>query len=71
MIYIIIILFYLFGELFMFLKVMEDLKEEKNMPEFFIYGAAFNVIVYPITYPVVKLVDILESGREKKRRKSL
>lgn len=55
----------------MFLKVMEDLKEEKNMPEFFIYGAAFNVIVYPITYPVVKLVDILESGREKKRRKSL
>ena len=68
MIYIIIILFYLFGELFMFLKVMEDLKEEKNMPEFFIYGAAFNVIVYPITYPVVKLV---ESGREKKRRKSL
>jgi len=67
--YITIVLFYLFGGFFMFLKIMVDLDDIKEMPEFFVYGAAFTVALYPITYPIIKFIDILEGRKEKKRRK--
>jgi len=63
MIYTIIVLFYLFGGVFMFLKVMKDLEDEKHMPEFFVCGAAFSITLYPVTYPIFK---ILESRRKEK-----
>jgi len=65
--YIIMALFYLFGGVFMFLKVMKDLEDEKNMPEFFVYGAAFAVTLYPVTYPIFKFIDVLESRKHHKK----
>lgn len=66
MIFIVIALFYLFGGVFMLLKVMKDLKNEENMPEFLIFGAAFAVFLYPLTYPILKLMDVLESRKHYK-----
>jgi len=66
MVFIVIALFYLFGAVFMLLKVVKDLEDEKNMPEFFIFGAAFTVFLYPLTYPILKLMDVLKSRKHYK-----
>lgn len=65
--YVIMVLFYFFGEIFMYLKTMKDLGDVKVMPEFFIYGAAFFIIFYPITYPIDKLIEVLESRKHYKK----
>jgi len=50
----------------MFLKTMKDLDNMKGMPEFFVYGAAFVIILYPITYPIGKFIDALENRKHYK-----